>query len=383
LSRDAMGAFNSTELCCCAPNQAQYTTEPHGVRAKEDDSEPLGDEETQDEPLMKSKRTDQRFVTKTTAEMDKISKAQNRGHRAGVCAEVVTQTQVDNFVKPVHPKDKAAETELHKILEENEKMQVLCGALTTDALQDVVNAFYPKDVAQGSDVIKQGDEGDCLYVCTDGTLDIFVARPGPDGKIASGDRGSKVLSVGKGALFGELALMYSAPRAATVSVTSATAKLWALDRDAFKCLLVQRGEKTFEKYEGWLSEVEILKPFNHHELSTLADSMESNLYDGDEVIIQQGDPGDAFFIVEDGTCSAYISGDGGEKEVKAYKVGEYFGEIALLTDEPRKATVRATGEGCTVLSISKEGFTNILGPIKEQLEKDISKYPKYADFLTK
>lgn len=381
-----MGSLNSTELCCFAKNQpkidteAQYTTESPAFRAgeKKDDDEIS---KSQDEPLMSAKRSDARFVTKTTAEMDKINAAQNRGHRAGVCAEVVTQKQVEDFVKPVHPKTKAEEAELHSILKENEKMEVICGTLPDDAIQDVVNAFYLKDVAQGSDVIKQGDEGTCLYVCTDGSLDIFVARPGSDGKIAPGDRGSKVLTVGKGALFGELALMYSAPRAATVTVTSSKAKLWALDRDAFKCLLVQRGEKSFQKYEGWLSEVEILKPFNHHELATLADAMESNLFDTDEDIIKQGDAGDEFFIVEDGTCSAFISGADGEKEVKTYKAGDYFGEIALITDEPRKATVRATGEGCTVMSISKEGFTNILGPIRDQLSKDISKYPKYAAFL--
>merc|ERR1711976_1111906 len=50
--------------------------------------------------------------------------------------------------------------------------------------------------------------------------------------------------------------MYNAPRAATATVSSSTAKLWALEREAFKMLLVQIGQQQFQMYEGWLSEVD-------------------------------------------------------------------------------------------------------------------------------
>merc|ERR1711879_1094518 len=108
--------------------------------------------------------------------------------------------------------------------------------------------------------------------------------------------------------------------------------------------------------------------------------LESCLFDAGEDIITQGESGDKFFIIEDGTCSAFIKGESGEKEVKKYeKQGEYFGELALLTDNPRKASIRATGEGCSVLALSKEDFTSILGPIKDILRKDADKYPQYAE----
>lgn len=323
-----------------------------------------------------SNRADKKFVTKTQAEMDKINAQQTR--RKNVCAEVVSQEEVRNFVKPVYQKSAEDEAALREYIGKDDKLDVLCGHLHGQALQDVLNAFFRKSVKQGEIVIKQGDEGDCLYICEEGQLDIFVNRPGRD---APGTKGEKVTTVGSGSLFGELALMYKAPRAATVTVASPSAKLWALDGHAFKVLLVQTGEQQFEMYQGWLSEVDILKSFNHHELAKIADMMESTLFDADEVIITQGAPGDCFYIVEDGTCAAFISGAGGEKRVKDYKAGDYFGEIALLTDEPRKATVRATDDGCTVLSVSKENFVNILGPIADILKKNIDKYPKYAEFL--
>merc|ERR1719265_1746634 len=68
--------------------------------------------------------------------------------------------------------------------------------------------------------------------------------------------------------------------------------------------------------------------------------------------------------------------------VKSYKEpGEYFGEIALLTSATRRATVRASGEGCAVLSVNRENFDRVLGPIKDILAKHIDQYPQYADFL--
>lgn len=130
-------------------------------------------------------------------------------------------------------------------------MKVLVGHLSNEKMNDLVGAFYVKDVDNGNNIIKQGDEGDRLYIVDEGNVDIFVARkdaPAP---------GDKVLSLGSGALFGELALMYNAPRAATVTATSAV-KAFVLDAIDFKMLLAQSTQATYTKYEGWLSSVELL-----------------------------------------------------------------------------------------------------------------------------
>jgi len=305
-----------------------------------------------------------------------------RGKRAGISSESVSADQAANYVKPVYPKDNATKDAIKKTLKSNDKMQVLFGHLDGVPLEDVINAFQTREVRQGQEIIRQGDEGDSLYIIADGSVDVHVARPDATGKLQPNDRGPKVVSLGTGALFGELALMYTAPRAATVVVGTSTAKLWALDREPFKMLLMKSSQQQYAKYEGWLSEVELFKTMNHFELTQLTDLLESTLYDDGEVIIKQGEIGDKFYILEDGTCSAYIEGAGGEKEVKKYdRQGEYFGEIALLKDEPRKATVRATGEGATVMSITKEDFTNVLGPITDLLKKDVDRYPQYADLL--
>lgn len=316
-------------------------------------------------------------------EMVKIA-SMGKSRRGGVAAESVSETRIREYIKPVHPKDDYTKAVLRQLLKEHEKLQVLFGHLNGNALEDVVNAFQTVDVMGGDIVIRQGDDGDRLYIICDGYVDIFVARPDLNGCIAPGDRGSKVVTFGPGALFGELALMYNSPRQATVEIASPTARLWAFDREAFQMLLAGNSSHQYQVYEGWLAEVEIFKPLNHYELSRLSELLESSLHDAGEAIIVQGDIGDRFFILEDGTCSAYMTGPEGEVEVMRYETkGSYFGEVALLVEETRRATVRATGLGCIVLSLSKEDFTSVLGPISDILRLHIDRYPQYAHFLSR
>jgi len=263
-------------------------------------------------------------------------------------------------------------------MKSNSKLEVLFGHLQKDAMVDVINAFYAKTFENDADIIQQGASGDCLYIVADGSVDIFVARPPTE----PGDKGGKVATFTAGALFGELALMYEAPRAATVTAAGPVST-WVLDAVDFKMLLQSSANATLQKYEGWLSQVPLLQSLNHFELSQLSDIMQSDCFDAGEEIIAQGDEGDKFFILEDGTAAAFIHGQDGEKNVMQYSSqGSYFGEIALLTKEPRRATVRATDEGCIVAYVSQEDFTSVLGHITDKLLEDISKYPQYSKFVT-
>merc|ERR1719464_1077896 len=144
--------------------------------------------------------------------MTKMKGAQRRG---GVAAESMRPTNFMDYKKPVYPKDQTAKTRIREVLRQDQKMQVLLGHLDSAALGDIVNAFQAREARQGDALIRQGDEGDCLYIIDAGKVDIFVARPGPDGSLVKGHKGDKVVTLGQGALFGELALLYASPRAAT------------------------------------------------------------------------------------------------------------------------------------------------------------------------
>jgi NADH dehydrogenase len=81
-------------------------------------------------------------------------------------------------------------------------------------------------------------------------------------------------------------------------------------------------------------------------------------FDAGEVVFYQGDLGDKVYIIESGECEVLQSRDGLEKVVAKLSAGEYFGEMAVLSDASRNATVRALSQ-MDVLIVSKGDFDQL------------------------
>mmetsp|Transcript_4225 Transcript_4225/g.6862 ORF Transcript_4225/g.6862 Transcript_4225/m.6862 type:complete len:454 (-) Transcript_4225:157-1518(-) len=321
---------------------------------------------------------DEERIAEEEKERRKMSQM-SRHQRKSICAGGASEHEIKSYKPPTFPKPDATKSKIADTIKNNSKMQVVGVAnLNGEQLEEMVMAFQEMRVVQGQDVIRQGEQGDCLYVIEEGDFDILISRKLDDDTLGEP---AKVASFGPGSLFGELAILYSSPRAATVRCASAAGVIWSLDQKPFQMLLRRCGINKLEQYSGWLNEVEILKVLNLHEISMLADTCEEILVEEGEVIMQQGDIGDAFYILEEGECAAFFEVDGEEKIVKTYSnQGEYFGELALINDAPRKASVKATKDGM-VLKIDKENFVNLLGPIIDRLREVASEYPQFADFM--
>lgn len=106
-------------------------------------------------------------------------------------------------------------------------------------MRDVLDAMTEKKIPkEGVTVIHQGDVGDFFYVVEEGGCDFYIRKNGSaQGTSGAAGLGDKVGSVGAGGSFGELALMYNAPRAASV-VSNSPGILWALDRITFRRILM-------------------------------------------------------------------------------------------------------------------------------------------------
>jgi len=87
-----------------------------------------------------------------------------------------------------------------------------------------------------------------------------------------------------------------------------------------------------------------------------------------EVIVQQGDVGDCFYIVKEGVVECIVDG----KLVKKVGTGGYFGERALLRDEPRAADCIARGH-CVCVALKREDFNSLLGPLGPLLDQNMIK----------
>ena len=146
-----------------------------------------------------------------------------------------------------------------------------------------------------------------------------------------------------GDAFGELALLYNAPRAATIKAKT-NAQLWVLDRNTFNYIVKDATSKKHDMYEDFLKEVKVLGSMDHYERSKLATVIKEQKFKPGEAIIRQGEAGDTFYLIIEGEAVAKkVLQEGQEaKEVYHYKSGEYFGELALLKNEPRAASIIAT-----------------------------------------
>lgn len=270
--------------------------------------------------------------------------------------------------KIFHPKSDAARERIAVAVKEN----FLFRNLDAEQREEVFDAMFEKFVEPGESIIEQGDDGDFFYVVDSGEFDIFVKKGSAEPK--------KVVTVGAGGSFGELALMYNAPRAATCTATE-NSSVWALDRVTFRRMIMDNTSSKRKMYERFLREVPVLADLSDAEISKIADVVDPLPFSDGEVIIRQGDYGDKFYILAEGSASVkQKKGEAAELELCRLKKGNYFGEIALLTDRPRAATVEAYGD-CQVVCIDRPAFTRLFGPVEDILRRNIGNYKTYEYIL--
>jgi len=259
----------------------------------------------------------------------------------------------------------------------------------------VLAAMQEVTASAGEVVIRQGDAGEYFYVVESGLLHCFVqpeALPPPaiTGGAENGgtekfvqpgyhpEFGRKVREYGPGEAFGELALMYGHPRAATI-ISIELSTLWRVDRITFRTIILKAAYRRRTLYEHFLSTVPLLSSLSSEERSKVADALTSKVYADGDVVVRQGEPGNTFFFVEEGEAVVTkIEGKGPEqKESKVghLRKGEYFGELSLLRRSPRAATVSAvkrtdaTAPKLKVAALDAAAFTRLLGPLREIMER--------------
>jgi CRP-like cAMP-binding protein len=115
--------------------------------------------------------------------------------------------------------------------------------------------------------------------------------------------------------------------------------------------------------------VDFFNPLAEEVLHQLAGMSRQHHYAPGEVIIRQGEPGDELFIVRQGEVIVSVESPGHSKvEVARMGPGEFFGEMSLLTGEPRSAMVSA-GKACEVLVVGKVAFGKVLEACPELAER--------------
>ncbi len=113
---------------------------------------------------------------------------------------------------------------------------------------------------------------------------------------------------------------------------------------------------------GWhkeLGRIPLLMELNETQLQFLADNIDMQLFSKEDLLVKQGDIGDSMFFILSGQAKVYLEDETGKIYVADKKKGDYFGEMSLLTGNPRSATVVAKTDMNTAI-INKKSFSEIL-----------------------
>ncbi|CAL1544230.1 unnamed protein product [Lymnaea stagnalis] len=293
-----------------------------------------------------------------------------RDRRKSVSAERYDPEADDDmsYVKVVHPKS----DDQRKRLNDAIKHILLFRSLDQEQMQEVLDAMFEKEVSPGQEIITQGDDGDNFYVIDSGKYDILVGEGKP--KKVVGHYNNE-------GFFGELALMYNMPRAATI-VASTKGTVWGLDRQTFRRIVLKTAFNKRKRYEKLIEGCSMLKSLDMYERMNVCDALTSQAFPDGHRIINQGEKADCMYFVEEGQVRVAMVNKvrlpadphaTAEREISRIGPGGYFGELALVTNKPRAASVYADGPvKCAVLDV--HAFERLMGPCMDIMKRNIDNY---------
>lgn len=210
--------------------------------------------------------------------------------------------------------------------------------------------YFPNDI-----IIQEGDVGECFYVMESGRVSASVEGKG------------EVCTYGPNGCFGELALVFNAPRAATLTACEDVAA-WSLDIATFRYILASTALSETVRRCEFLKKCAFLDRLPVEYFGKLAAALETLTFPAGAHIIRQGEQGDSFYIIEEGEVKCtQTKAMGRAIELLTLKEGDYFGEMALMLNETRHANCIAVSNTVRCLSLDRERFGVLLGPVQELL----------------
>lgn len=243
---------------------------------------------------------------------------------------------------------------------EMEELESFASAIPDDDLAQLVESIRPllrpEDVQPGDLVCRQGEGGSTLYVVERGSFAVHIRQHGEIGL------GKKVNDVGSGTAFGELSLLYGELRSATVLAVS-EGRLWCLDLKDFRRIMTQATQVPMQIRQSFRGNGELGGLFwtlPELDFIQLCQRMYSKQFLVGEVVVAEGDVGTCFYVVDYGSFRVSSS----DQTLTNLGPGDSFGELALLYDKPRRATVSATADS-RVWVLERKAFADAVATAQQ------------------
>ncbi len=219
--------------------------------------------------------------------------------------------------------------------------------------------------APNETIVAEGAAADAFYIISRGTADVFKQIDGSEVQVGRLQRGQ---------YFGEIGLLQNIPRTATVrAAADAAVTVLKLTREAFLDLVdapdLSSAEiaRIMRKRISTNELIEAVRRLSAEELVALLPEFEIQTLRPGATIVREGDVADFFYILDAGEAIVTVRKDGAEEFIGALAPGNYFGEIGMLSGQPRAASVQASGSSpVVVLRTDKEGFAKLISEMPEQ-----------------
>lgn len=232
-------------------------------------------------------------------------------------------------------------------------------------MEFIVNRMFYCRADEGQYVFEQGDEEATSF---------FLFHKGK--AIVEIDREAKrQLSLGEA--IGELALLYSAPRSASIYAEEESF-FWGMDRKTFRKTIDELIESQFSVNRKFLDEISFFNTMTITQKNAIAHALSSQKFQVGQPIVKEGEQASSYYIVQSGEVACIKD----NKEIRRLAPGETFGEQALYFNSLRSLTVKAVGKDTTVLALGRVVLTGILGgQVQEIIYKNLQRWAFEKDQL--
>jgi CRP-like cAMP-binding protein len=232
------------------------------------------------------------------------------------------------------------------------------------SLLAVLQRAAVRRLADGELVVRQGEPGTSLYLVAGGELRVLVT--------GSDNAEREVARLYENTLFGEMALITSTPRGASVAVVG-EADVLEVSREALAHVttLIPAVATELDRFarerliKNLLATSPLFTPFTKDQQSELLRRFEGVEVEAGTEVIREGEQGTGLFVALSGELEAVSRAGGGEPVVLGrLRTGDIFGEMSLLTHQPTSATVRALGK-CMLLFLDRTYVERLAGAVPE------------------
>jgi CRP-like cAMP-binding protein len=202
-------------------------------------------------------------------------------------------------------------------------------------------------------VFSEGDLGRKLYLIVDGVFEVFKRETSDDENI--------MIELSKKDFIGEQSLLKH--QFQNTSIRAKTDGLMlSLDARVFSSL-IKKDLSMLRKYVKVIDDLwfiksnELFRNYTNESLSPIVNAFKHKSFKMGRYVFKEGDVGDEFYIIRNGEVGVYLKRK--STPLALLSIGEFFGEIALLKNTPRTASIKTITETET-LSLSRESLNRIM-----------------------